>query len=508
MIATVGSAGREGVHEHGGLLRTVASNSSFTLAATLAARLMKLAFHVILSRSAGATGYGAYTLGFNLVAFAQNFAIAGLDQALVRFIPAYRARGADRPIAGLVLTSWLVGTAGSAMVGGLLLWQSDQLAAVAFHSPVMGGVLRVFAVALTFFTWIVLGAATAQAFMKPRLSAFLQDLVFPGAALLVLLALQGFRPGLSAALFAFLAATILAGCLAAAFTVHHLRPTGRSAEFRPGDWSRFAVAMTVIEASAFVFTGLSPLAVAVFTGVRQAGLYSAALALVAQGSVLYAGITAVVPPTLAGLFARGATSEAGALLRAVTRWLALLAQPFFIALIALGSTLLGVFGPDFRAGAPLLFVLATGTAVTTVTVFTGYALVSAGRQNVDMWNHLGLLAVALLGYPIAAALAGVLGVAIFTAVLNLAFSLAKTVQVRWLLGISIWDRHLCRVVILGAVTLGMYLAGSWTGVTAVPGRMAWLAVCLGFYLVGALVRLCPEDQRILEGARDLLNRRR
>ncbi len=507
MITLARPGGREHVQEHGARLRVVASSSAFTLGATLTARLMKLAFHVVLSRAAGPAGYGAYTLGFNLVAFAQNFAVAGLDQALVRFIPAYRARRVQGPIAGLLLTAWAVGTLGSVLVGGLLFTSSDQVAISAFHSPPMAGVLRLFAVALTFFTWIALGAATAQAFMKPRLSVLIQDLVFPGAALAILLVVGRVTPGLWAALVAFLGAAILAGCLGVAFAVRQLRAAG-PADFRIGDWSRFAVAMTVIEASAFVFTGLSPMMVALFAGVRQAGLYSAALALTAQGSILYAGIAVVVPPTMADLFARGAVSEAGALLRAVTRWLALLSQPFFIALIALGSVFLGVFGPDFRGAMTLLLVLAGGAAVTTVTVFTGYALVCAGRQTVDMWNHIGLLVVALAGYPVAAALGGVLGVAIFTVVLNVLFSAVKTIQVRWLLGISLWDRHLGRVLALGAATLALYLAGSWIGATTtMSGRVAWLAVCLGVYLAATLGSLSAEDRQLLGAVRILVRGR-
>jgi O-antigen/teichoic acid export membrane protein len=469
---------------------------------------MKLAFHVVLSRAAGPAGYGAYTLGFNLVAFVQNFAVVGLDQALVRFIPAYRARREQGPIAGLLLMTWAVGTIASVLVGGLLFLSSDQLATHVFHASAMGGVLRLFAVALTFFTWIVLGAATAQAYMKPRLSVLIQDLVFPGAALAILLIVGGVTPGLGAALVAFLGAAILAGCLGVAFAARQLRNAGRL-EFRIGDWSRFAGAMTVIEASAFVFTGLSPIAVAFFGGVRQAGLYSAALALVAQSSILYAGIAVVVPPTLADLFARGAVGEAGALLRAVTRWLALLSQPFFIVLVALGSVLLGVFGPDFRGAMTLLLVLAGGAAVTTVTVFTGYALVCAGRQTVDMWNHVGLLVVALAGYPVAAALGGVLGVAIFTAALNVLSSAVKTVQVRWLLGIRIWDRHLGRVLALGTATLGLYLTGSWIGATAtMPGRIGWLAVCLGVYAAAAIASLSAEDRQLLDAVRILVRERR
>lgn len=509
MIAVARTGPAEGSRPHRGVLHTVAANSVITVAAIVLARLMKLAFHVVLSRSAGVAGYGAYTLGFNLVGFVQNFALAGADQTLVRFIPAYRVRADGRASAGLLLTAWTVGTIGSVVVAILLFWQSPWLAIHAFHAPVMAGVLRVFAIALPFFSWIVLGAATAQAFMKPRISALIQDIAFPAAALALLLALGGTRHGLWPALMAFLGACVLAGCLGLIFALSPSplgsdippQPRGEGFAFHVSDWSRFMGAMTVIEISAFVFTGLSPLAVAWFVGVRDAGLYNAALALVAQSGALYAGIAVVVPPTMAGLFARGATLEAGTVLRAATRWLALLAQPFFLTLIALGSLLLGLFGNDFRAGAPLLAILAAGAAVTTITVFTGYALVSAGRQTVDMFNHVGLLAVALAGYPVAAALGGVAGIAVFTAALNVAFSALKTIQVRCLLEISIWDAHLFRVLFLGGVTFGLFAAGGWLGLTATTaGRVAWLATCLAFYLAGALRGLCAEDKDLIGAA--------
>ena len=488
-----------------GSVGRLASNSALAFSTNLMARVLKLVFHLIVSRSLGPAGYGVYTLGFNVVSVAQNLATFELDQALIRFLPVYRSKGQGELTQGLLRCAWAFTTFGSIAVGFGLFAMSEYVARTVFHLALLAPAFKVFAISLPFFSWLVVGSATAQAFGDVKSSIFLQDIVFPISALLALAILLWLGVGLLSAPLAFLCGCSAAGLLGVVTALAKGRSDPRvGPRYRLREWTNFSLQMVVVGASAMVFTGLSPLAVALFSGVRSVGIYSAALALTSQSGLLFAGITIVLPAMLARAFGDGNLAEATILLRAAGRWLAFLANPLFIVLVAMAGPLLGLFGPSFGDGVPALRVLACGSYVTTVTVFSGYALVAAGRQQLDMYDHVSVLIAAAIAYPIASHQFGMLGVAAVASGLNIGISSAKVIQVHTVLRVRQVDFGLLRLVVTGVLSLGLYFAvvGS-TGMFTFRNQLSWLFICLALYLAAALPQLSVEDRRL---ARTVINR--
>ncbi len=498
----MGAVAAEAAGAHRGL-RRLASRTAVTTGAGLAGRAMKLGLHLLISRSAGAHGYGQYTLGLNVTMLAQNLAIGGLDQTLVRFLPDCVARR-DPAGAALVRAAWAFVTAASLLAGGALFAAAPPLAAGVFHDPSLAAGLRVFAASLVFFNWLALGSATLQGLQLPGRGALLQDVALPAAGAAGLLLLL--RLGTSqAAATSFLAATAVVGVAAMAMALRHARRSfgaGRPERRGGRRWAAFAVQMLVIEAAAYGFTALGPVAVAVFEGVRESGVYSAALALVGQVNLLYAGMSLALPAMLVDLLVRGERGHAELLLQASMRWLTWLALPAGLLLAALGPLLLRLFGAGFAGGGPVVVALAAGQCAVVVTVFSGYALVQAGQQTLDACNHLALLGVALVAYPLAAHAGGTVGVAVATSLLNVALSATKVAQVQRRLGLRMLHRGLWRPLAAGAAMLLVYAGGRALGLGAgTAGGAAWTAVSLAVYCAAALPLIGEEDRPL---ARSLL----
>ncbi len=487
-------------------LERFAGRSLLAFTTNAAGRLMKFGFHLVVSRSVGLVGYGAYTLGYNLLVFIQNFTLVELDQALIRFVPAYRALGSHGSMRGILRTAWTFCTAISLVIGTALFFSSDLIGSRLFHSSLVAQALRGFAPALPFFTWVALGSATAQAFRAVGQSVLIQDLVFPAAMLALVLPLTAMHLGLQAPLLAFSGGAAIAGLVGLVFASRRLAgpPPARQA-YRIKEWSTFGAQMMVIGGAALVFTSISPVALAIFGDVRQVGIYNAALMLVLQTSVLFSGMAVVLPAMLAELFSRGALPAAEALLQAAARWLALLAIPVFLCLITMAPCVLALFGPGFEAGTPLVVALALGNLVTTVTVFNGYALVNAGRQQIDMLDHLGLAAAAVVSYPIAAHAFGPMGVAVVTGALNVGINLVKTLQVRCLLHIRPWDAGQGRILAAGAAAGAGWLVAARAGLTATGGgHVLVLSACILIYTALVVPGLADGDRAL---AQLLLGRR-
>jgi O-antigen/teichoic acid export membrane protein len=425
-------------------------------------------------------------------------AVAGFDQTLVRFLPVYRSRNDRDGRQSLILTAWGFTTLASVILGAIVFLSSEYIGRSLFHSTEVGSSLGTFAVFLVPYTWVVMSTFSAQGQQRAIRSLLIQDVLFPVSSLISLAALVTWaRPTYGPAL-AFGFGTLATGLVGVSFVRRDLLARSLPQLARIREWFSFGGQVMIIEFAAFAFTGVSSLAVGIFVGVREAGIYAASQSVVTQAAAVASGLAAVLPARMAALFSDEATTEVGHLLRATTRWLARITVPGLLALAALSTEALSVFGPEFRRGSAVLAILALGNVMTMVFLFSGYALVAAGRQRVDMVNHLVLAIVGFVAYPISARLGGVIGVALTTSMLSTSLTVVKVAQVRSLLGITMWDRELGVIFgIAGLSSVAYVLLRSVAAGAGAYGYLTLLACCALTYSVGVIATMGVEDRTAL-----------
>jgi O-antigen/teichoic acid export membrane protein len=472
------------------------ANSAVGLASASSGRVLKLAFQLVVSHSLGAAGYGAFAVAYSVVVILENFTVLGLDQTLVRFIPGLIAVGRPAETAGLLKKIWLITTVASLAVGSSLYLGAGLAADLIYHQGSAAGILKLFAMALPFYSWFVLVAATMQAFHRPLASMLLSDFVYPGITLLALVVLLGSGARDLAAGQAFLVGMAAAASIGFGFfVVAKLKSPSRHGTAEPAlPWRSFAAQMTLIQTSDAALVGFAPIIVGAFVGLSQAGIYNAASLIVLQTTIFYTAMVSVLPPLLARAFATGDRQRAADLLGSATRWLTMLAIPTTLLIVSNGRLVLRFFGADFEHGETFLIILGAGAVAMTATSFLGYALAIAGEQRVDLWNHVGVLALAGVGYPLAGLLWGATGVAFAVVTLQVTLASLRYLQVRKRLQIDVLDGHLARVVCIGvAVSMAFLFLNRILDIQP-RGSLMLSLFCLSAYAVAVGMTLSREDR--------------
>lgn len=406
-----------------------------------------LAFNLLLARSAGAEGAGLFFLAFSVSGLLALASRLGLDAIVVRRTAAAAAKGewlAVRADAHAALAITLI-AAGVASVG---LWLLAPLVSEAvFHKPELVPAMRGLVFAILPIALSVIFAELLRGLHSLVRSQALQALV-AGAVALPLLGLFVGDFGIGAAVWAQVAGNSVACALGAWWWRDEIRAKG--AAMNP-DASAPAVAsraryLHLLGAARplFYFSMLGALmgtldilVLGKLGSATDVGIYAIAVRLAMLTSFILLASNSYAGPYFAAAYAKRDLDALHLLAIRSAQVTALAATPLLILFVALPSTLLGFFGREFIAGAPVLMVLAVGQFVNVVTGSAGQVLIMAGHER-DMRNASFLAAaVTIAGLVALVPKWGALGAAMATAGGVVTQKLVATMLVHKRLGLTV-----------------------------------------------------------------------
>ncbi|GJE04190.1 lipopolysaccharide biosynthesis protein [Methylobacterium isbiliense] len=404
-----------------------------------------LAMHLAFARLLGTAAYGTFATAFNAAALIALFAAGGMPLTASRFLPVYLSNGAHAHARAYLDTAAVMTVGGGLLGSGILIaaalmlhgGEADLARALAAASPLV----LLLAAAQT-------ATALLQALHRPFAAEAAFVVVRPLAAtgLGAVLALPAF--GLLDAVTALVAVGLAsvaalfatAGSLRRALVSHPLARHALAARGRPAPsvWIRPGLLLLFLVGGAALAERLDVMVVSALADPEAAGIYSVAARFAALISLGSAAATVRALPLLAEQLARGARGAAARTLAQASRAALALAAAAGLLLAAAAGPLLGLFGSDFRAGAPALCLLvvahvglaAGGAACTAliasgnerrIAVVTGLGIVANVTGNLLLVPRFGMtgaaaatcMTMALTGLGLALTARQVLGLAVF-----------------------------------------------------------------------------------------------
>ena len=432
------------------LKRRLLSGSAWAVGGQVGAAVAGLLSNVLLARLLTPAEFGAYFLVLSLVAVGSLVGCLGLNRAAVRFVAESmsleqpgRARRAIRLVVGL-------GTVGAVAAGLVYLLVGGLLARSVFGTPLLATVVGLTAGWIVVSTLQDLFAEAFRGFHDVRLATLFGGIAIGNSSglvmrVLLLSCLVGlwFTAGESDLATIVLivvgsgsVAALISGAALYARTAT-LRDSGAEGEeIRPREALGVSLPLLVNNLTVFVLMQSDIWILAAFRPPEEVAIYGAASRFMALVTMPLVIVNGVLPPVIAGLYARG---ERGRLEDTMRPIATLAGIPALLALVVFalaGGPILGlVYGDFYREGAAVLALLTLGKLAAVWAGSCGLTLQMTGNQTLLMWISVvsGLVFVAgalwaVQGY-------GAVGVA-GVAALSLAFqNLLTVLAARWRTGI-------------------------------------------------------------------------
>jgi len=423
----------------------IAGGSALLFAGTILGLGLNYIYAIVLARMLGPEQFGLYALGlgcFNLLAFT---ALAGLDSAVLRFIPGLRTNGDVPEVAGIIRAT-LALAAGLGLLSAIALYATaDSLAVRFFHRDDMAGVLNLFAFSIPFFVLSTVALAVLQAFREVRWRTLAKYLCEPVIKAAVTLGLIGWGWGLTAALIALPLALCVTTALAL-FPLRHLfskqqaaRPLGTSA----GEVLTYSLPLL----AGLLFNSAAArsdvLLLGIWSSVEDVGIYSAAFQTAASMALVLGTLESIATPFLSEKLSGNDPVQVRVLTGTLLRWTLMVTMPLCIVMTMFATDILSLFGSRFESGALCLVILAVGQFLYSVTGCSHGLLLWSGRSKLVMWNSIGISVVQIGLYILLIPFFGMLGAALASGGSLILSMIVRTVQVRrvlhiWPFDTSIW----------------------------------------------------------------------
>ena len=493
-------------------VHSISRQSSVFLIGTLFTVAAGYLFKIYLARILGAEALGIYTLGMTAGGLVSIVGAAGMPQTASRFVAIYSSTGQTRKLIRFLWLGAFTLLVTNALVAGLMVagrrWIADRL----YHTPVLARYMHFFAAIM------VLGALTT--FLGQALAGYkdvsrrtvITNFIGTPATMVLSIAFLTLGLGLWGYLAAQVASALLVlGLLARA--VWKLTPRTASQPLAT-QHARVPLFEKEVLSFAFVLFGMQALEftsgqsdrimLGIYLNAREVGIYSVAATMVAFVGLFLQSINQIFAPTIAELFANGEHDLLLRLYQTLTKWSLGLTIPLALGIMIFAKPLMGVFGPDFREGWPVLAIATVGQLVSCGVGSVGLLLLMSDQQK-RMVRAQAITVFLTLGLNfLLIPRIGLIGAAIASAATNASLNLLWFRDVRIRLKLFPSTRGYVSLVIPTAATLvALVMVREFLKLRAPDIVIVAIGLSAGyiaFALSAARFSLEPQDKMLAAGA--------
>jgi len=372
---------------------------------------------VFLARWMGSFEYGIFVLVWVTMVIAGNISCLGFHTSVIRFIPEYREKGMLDELRGILVVSRLFVLVASTVIAAL------GALGVVFFAPhiesyyVVPFVLGFVCLPMIALSDLLQGVSRANTWAFFSLSPTylvrpVLILVLMGAALLA-----GYAPDAITALTVAVLATYLTTLWqlvgVAGRMERNLTVGPRKIDFRL--WVVVSLPIFLVESFFFLLTNADVLLVGFFMQPEDVAIYFATVKTLALVHFVYFAVKAGVAQRYAS-YTHGQQEKLAAFARETVAWTFWPSLAMAVVVLLLGECMLRLFGPEFVAGYPLLFLLCIGVVARSAVGPCESLLTMTGNQNVCALVYALTLALNIVLSIVLIPLYGLWGAAIATTV--------------------------------------------------------------------------------------------
>lgn len=437
----------------GAHLTGIARGGGLNLVGAICNQAALFAIMAVLANVLGSRAVGRYAECYALLALLGLLSLAGFRAALTRFVAIHLADDDAAGLRGTVRLGLGITLAGSTVLGAGLAAAAPWVASL-FHDPALTEGIRLVGLTLPAATFSDAALAATQGWRTQRPFTLIGRIYEP----LARLALTGLALVLGAGLIGTLWALVIGAWSAAGLAAWSLARRMRTAtRARPAYRIREVTGFSLVSwVSALAATGLiwaDTLLLGNLRTAQEVGVYNVATRLVMLAVFVMAPINAAFSPHIAHLHHTGQPRELARAYGSATGWILRLSMPAFVLLVVFPGELLHLFGHGFHTGAAITVILAAGQLVSAAAGPCGTVLTMSGRVWLNMVDNVGVLVLNVVLNLWLIPVYGAIGAAVAWSVSLVVANMAKALQVRYVLGVTVAGSGIVKALVAAIPTV-------------------------------------------------------
>jgi len=497
--------------------KKVIKGGSIGLISILLGRMVVLILNILLARGLGPESYGLYSLGTSVVSLSVVFAMLGLGIAIVRFGSIQSAKGDERRLKGLLISSNALTLLVSILITTILFLYADSIASGIFNDDKLGPVLRIIVLAIPMSVTFNMSASAAQAIKRIDIQQILKTLLRPiiMVVLVFILTFQGVE--IFGILFAYLISMLITAIFGVFFLLKLYPVLISKVEplFELRTLLRFSIPVLM---GSMIFTSaryLDRFMLGALSTAYEVGLYSAAFNVSRIMTLILSSLAPIAAPLMAELIDAKRYDELSQLYQSLTFWIISLSLPILLVIIFAANEVMLLFGKAFQSAAIVLIILSIGQLVNAGTGPIIRLMEMGGKQDITVVVvALGLIASVVLNFFLIPLLGGI-GASLANTITAIMIFGSMAILATRFVKIKLFAISVLRPLFLALITWGITMVvSSWVPVSISESihNVILAAICVSLYSVlFLLVGLRNEDKTLisllLQRAKSILSKK-
>ncbi|MBZ0158363.1 MAG: flippase [Alphaproteobacteria bacterium] len=373
------SAGRGDAHK-----RELVKGSLVSFLLKAFGMVLGYAFTMLITRTYGAHTMGVFTLFITVLNIVSIVGRLGFDTALLKFIAEYSSRDRMDLARDVYLKSIKAIIPFGLCLSLLLYLASPHIAARLFGKGYLGPYFQMASFVVVPFSLLFINAESLRGLKKIKEYSFVQDMAISLLATALLALSFLFTREVLMPFVVYLVSVFGAFALSLFLWLRRIPPvpghTGEKVELK----AVLHVSLPIlVSGSLYLFMGwVDKIILGIYASESDVGIYNIALKVSTLTSLSLLAVNSIAAPKFAQCYGSGDTEGLRTIAQQSTRLIFWSSVPVLALFFFFPSFTLGLFGMEFRAGAPALLLLTFGQFINAVSGSVGYLLQMTGRQKV------------------------------------------------------------------------------------------------------------------------------
>lgn len=475
---------------------TIAREAGISMVGFVFGQVVRFAYNLLAARLLGVDALGTYALVVAVQQVAEVLAISGYDSGLLRFVNQWEGEEQRQVIAAAIKRTSLA----SLFAGLLIVLFSGSLTSLLHGDGVLRMTLLAVAVALPMSVTTSMAGFAIQAHQRLMPKMVATQIIVPGLFLLTMLAARYLWGREGALVVPFVVAPLVA-LLWIAPKFHSMTGIGVSDLLRAKrnrELARFALPLLAISLFSILSHWIDVVMLGLLTDVGTVGLYQPAARTAGLLRSVLLAFSGIAAPVIAGYYGRQEYDGIRATYEMVNRWIVMIVMVPFLLLALFPGEVLSVFGKGFGAGATALVLLTAASLLHASFGLGSTVLAMSGGERLSMINQAGALFLQVLLHWLLIPRFGLNGAALSTLIVMALLTLARMLELRYVLDIPFFSIKLWKPLAAGVTAGGAMLAVSSAFSPQPPLMLLAVAGVTGAIVYVLLIRAFRLEQEELE----------
>lgn len=412
--------------------KNVLYKSTASLFVNIFGIIFSLSISIFLGRTIGAEGIGLLSISKQFVGFILIICLLGINLVLVKEIAISKSKNDLLAIGQTMNTVYFFNGTISLLLTTLLIFATPWIANSIFNNSDLEFPLLISILVIPFQLFSRLFGSALLGFNKVWQSSLVDNVLSTFISISLLSIVYYFNNesiNLNSVAIIYAISRIITMCVVGFYwrlTFNY--KVGK--DLIIGKLLKTSMPLFVVSLSSFFIFKIDSLILGAFIDAKAVGVFAVAASISLLSNFLLQISSKAISPRFAVLYKENKINELQVLIKQVTKILIFLGGTFFLINLFFGSTILGLWGEEFKSGYYILLILTFSQAYNICTGPAGSLLMMSGFEKILMKLNIYLVIFSVLLGFLSAYFYGVIAFAISTAVIRIISNSIKILLVK------------------------------------------------------------------------------